>query len=982
MTDRDEIADTFDQFLNDDYYGGSAAQSVALARAYCVDEDDAALNRIQCLSSSYWLSLLGGELPDDPEDSCGRRLLHVLLRLGGGDLVGRWYLDRCSQCGEDQPLLSQLMEEAQLDPAQAIGFLAEEIPLLDGGQPTAAGRQVLGYKDSTLSAAIGQLGSVSAREQLASLLVESDPKRVAKLQDELMSGEQPDAIARILLSKDPKRFRKCIVQKAGKQGRTVDRLHLYQALDEAFPGKFEAELLDLSRRILSHGGGNLSDMIWAVEHFGAEVVDEARRQIEYGVLKYEKARWPNDYMLHDARDLLEVVGRCMGEAGRPLLHDYLASKPVLLGQAAATALLAVGSPEDHGRLHQALRDFLREASGDSIRKTLELIEGCEFVDFRDELWKQAGHKSKPVRAALSRYLRQQPDARERAIQLLSERKAAARLTGVEILLALGDEASFELLDTHTEGEKSDEVRDTILLGLEAYWLEQGREMTREDIAKRIDRSLEKLATPPVDWLQASQLPPLRLRGGEELSQEELAYLIFRQSRSKDMRADVEAKPLYALIDRRLSGDFALQVFERFVGSGADAKDRWAMALAGILGDDRLVGPMRRQIDEWAANSRGKLAEYAVQALTLIGSDVALLATDAIAIRYRSKNKNIGKAANVALDAAAEVLGIDRDELGDRIVPWLVFERGQPKVYEAGGRRLELRISSELKPVLWDLDKDKRAANLPKAASDQEKAEFKNFKKTLRDVAKSQLLRVENLLVRQRRWALTRWRDLFEEHPLLRPFAMGLVWGRYADGELVDCFHMLEDGSFTDADDEDVSFADYEEIGIVHPLELEEDALVAWSAHLSDHEIEPPFPQLTRRVVRVAAADRDKRAIRDLERHSLNAMSFRGRAERLGWARGSVVDAGGVTSYVASFPAAGVDVFLCLEEFWIGMSMEDEARLGTVFFVRSGSVQVGSYIYDEPENEKDERVLALAEVPEIVYSEAVGQLEQIAGRTLG
>ena len=56
--------------------------------------------------------------------------------------------------------------------------------------------------------------------------------------------------------------------------------------------------------------------------------------------------------------------------------------------------------------------------------------------------------------------------------------------------------------------------------------------------------------------------------------------------------------------------------------------------------------------------RGRLAEYAVQALALLGTDAALLAVDAMAIRYRSKNKNIGKAVSEAFAEAARAWRVD------------------------------------------------------------------------------------------------------------------------------------------------------------------------------------------------------------------------------------------------------------------------------------------------------------------------------------
>ena len=62
-----------------------------------------------------------------------------------------------------------------------------------------------------------------------------------------------------------------------------------------------------------------------------------------------------------------------------------------------------------------------------------------------------------------------------------------------------------------------------------------------------------------------------------------------------MRADIEARPLFAQLDRKTSGDLAVAVAKAFFGSEADADHRWAMAFAAIVGEDRLVPVFNRQI---------------------------------------------------------------------------------------------------------------------------------------------------------------------------------------------------------------------------------------------------------------------------------------------------------------------------------------------------------------------------------------------------
>jgi hypothetical protein len=121
---------------------------------------------------------------------------------------------------------------------------------------------------------------------------------------------------------------------------------------------------------------------------------------------------------------------------------------------------------------------------------------------------------------------------------------------------------------------------------------------------------------------------------------------------------------------------------------------------------------------------------------------------------------------------------------------------------------------------------------------------------------------------------------------------------------------------------------------------------------------------------------------DVTGTSINAMTFKGRAEKLGWYRGGVADAGMILSYYKSFPAAGCDVFLALEDFYIGIDMYSDVKLGDVYFCRHGTVKVGSYIYDEPGNADDPRLMALGEAPAVVFSEVMGDLKKIAGRKEG
>ncbi len=161
-------------------------------------------------------------------------------------------------------------------------------------------------------------------------------------------------------------------------------------------------------------------------------------------------------------------------------------------------------------------------------------------------------------------------------------------------------------------------------------------------------------------------------------------------------------------------------------------------------------------------------------------------------------------------------------------------------------------------------------------------------------------------------------------------------------------------------------------------ELRADARQAWLTHIADYNVSPPLLQLERPVI---FPDPDQAAVRLSTQYSgtrINGTTFKGRAERLGWQRGSVCDAGSIPFYRKCFPGAGADVLLELDGMYIGIDIYSEIELKRFGFVKTGTVKIGSYVYNEPTDEKDPRLVPFAEVPPIVFSETLGDLAKIAG----
>lgn len=935
-------------------------------------------------------------LPDKLTDE-GRRFLKLCQEKEHPIALGKWLFFVAENDGLNPPAFAAGCEVVKEMGCTGVEFgvqLARGFPKLGlaDGKCTLGGIAILKMTDRDL----GELyRRVSADWEVASrmveLFVERDLPRWKSLLTSWHETAQtfrfPVCTWELPLRRAPKEFLE-LSKAAVVRFDTADaRFRLGSALWDA--GAIEEGRRAVERALqieVDQDAAGVSEVWYAAQQMALWLIekgDEARRAVlcAYLATALPKNEWRSKGQSEYKIEVLDALSNALGKGCIPMLDACFQTPQGKVQLRAIQQWMELGETEDRARWIGHLGTLLGDSDNAVVARALRMASEGAVRALESEVWKLLEHKSTPVREAAAAALARLGDARlGKAEGLWGARKVPVRLACVSWLRALGSEGAAAALKRRLDVELDDTVRDAILLALEQM-PGGGVALDAAGLRERIAKTLAKSRELPVTWLKLDSLPHGRRRGGEVLDSDTLIYLLQRQSRVKEIRADIEAKPLYAALDRAACGDLALAVLKAYFGSKIEADDRWAMAFAALVGDDRLVPVFTSQIQKWADDMRGKLAEYAVQSLALLGTDAALLAVDAMAIRYRTKNKNIGKMATEAFADAAAARGLTVEELGDLVVPWLGFEPGKPRVIDAGKQSLEVRITSDFKLAFRDVTTGKKVAKLPDSAPEALKAEFKDIAVGMKEAVKSQLLRMETLMVRQFRWPESRWRELFLRHPLLMPFAQRLVWAAYDEaGNKLGTFRALEDGSLTDVEDEPYQVPPGCWVGILHPLELEPEARQRWCQHAMDYDLEPPFAQLERPVVAVKAEQVLAVFWNDVKGIELNGMTFKGRAERLGWSRGSVCDAGAIQYYLKRFPSAGVDVFVEVEGMFVGIDMESEITLGVVFFVKHGSVRIGSYEYDEPSEGNDPRLVRLGEVPAIAFSEAMGDLGKIAAKS--
>ena len=194
--------------------------------------------------------------------------------------------------------------------------------------------------------------------------------------------------------------------------------------------------------------------------------------------------------------------------------------------------------------------------------------------------------------------------------------------------------------------------------------------------------------------------------------------------------------------------------------------------------------------------------------------------------------------------------------------------------------------------------EKKLKNLPKIGvnddpvlAEKATADFKEMKKQMKTVIGAQKQRLEYVLMLDRKWSAEAWKALFVKNPLMHCFAIGLIWGIYENGCLKTSFRYLDDGSFTNSDDDEIELSEVMQIGLVHPLELTEHEKEAWLEQLDDYEIIQPFDQLKRKVYKVAEIDKNKTACEIFKNTEITNTTLVNRMTKAGWYKGQAQDAG-------------------------------------------------------------------------------------------
>ncbi|MEM1347780.1 MAG: DUF4132 domain-containing protein, partial [Myxococcota bacterium] len=418
-----------------------------------------------------------------------------------------------------------------------------------------------------------------------------------------------------------------------------------------------------------------------------------------------------------------------------------------------------------------------------------------------------------------------------------------------------DEAMRQLLLVY-KSAAHDSVRDA---ALELF--ELGAEDRGEDhraLLNRllpIDEELLALKKPKgiPNFIDKEALGPLTRRGAPV--REELRLGFVRALTTLDTFASsLFIERVRSAFDARSMADMIETILKGWEEKDFHGRYKWVRYAAAHFGDDRAALMLEQPMYAWQKGNDTD-RKRAIQTMPFFGTlDTPTSVMILLGLTHVQDRPSVFDAAIYQLRRVAKRKRMSVEQLGDEVIPDCGLDHRGMRDFDLGGRTVTLVLDQEFSPSV-ELEDGSRLHHLPapEPRDDPNKVELARtqwgvIEAKLCDVVKIQSRRMEHAMVSRRRWDVEEWRAVILGHPLMINFARRMVWGVYERDDLVQTFRADEAGGLVDQRSDEVWLANPDdEIGLVHPLEMDTADRQAWARSFAEDEIFAPIAQLGRAI---------------------------------------------------------------------------------------------------------------------------------------
>ncbi|WP_181292086.1 DUF4132 domain-containing protein [Brachyspira hampsonii] len=249
---------------------------------------------------------------------------------------------------------------------------------------------------------------------------------------------------------------------------------------------------------------------------------------------------------------------------------------------------------------------------------------------------------------------------------------------------------------------------------------------------------------------------------------------------------------------------------------------------------------------YIASGRFKLACFMFEAIALSASKKGLGLVYEASRKF--KQRSIRNTCSGILTDITIRLGMSKEAFADKIIPDFDFNRDGIRIIESDNKKFKITLQNNFRISVLDEIKNKEYKTIPKDFPQSAKKELSKLKSEINKLLKIQTERLIMVFMDSRKWTLKEWKEIFFDNPFMRTFAVKLIWGVYdKNNKLLNTFRYMEDGSFNNADDEEIDENIIKEddlITLISPIEIDNTLIEKWKKQLADYDIVQPFNQLS------------------------------------------------------------------------------------------------------------------------------------------
>ena len=577
-----------------------------------------------------------------------------------------------------------------------------------------------------------------------------------------------------------------------------------------------------------------------------------------------------------------------------------------------------------------------------------------------------GDRRKTVRRDAEAFLLAQGEAlrTESLVGLLDDTKKHVRDGAIALLGALERAEAVEALEARlakAKGSTRKALEDAL-----AKLAQVGFDPARVEDDAKLDAAFAALPTTCPPGLDPAPLPSPRWRSTDApMSKGARRWLLHELGRES---MEHEGEELRHVCGRLRRGDLET-LYEGIFDQFDPADLGWPLFAQALLASDARVEATGRKLEAYASSQRFHWSEDAVEMFVRRGTVQAVCVLDEFS---RKTRRDAGRwRARAGLNRMARRQDMTVDELLESAVSTLGFDEDGARRLDYGARVIVVTLGPD--GLSFAEEGGRSYKNLPSARKDDDaalvaraRAEVARVKKELKRVHKAQIARLGEAMLNQRRWLPSVWRSRYADHPLMRAFAQGIVWGAFAaeDDRLLTAFSLDAAGAAVGADGAAVELeGEARRVGIAHPALLSAEERAQWLDGFKRQGRTPSLDQLERRVRLKSEVPELKKLLLELRR--VQASNFVRTADRLGYTRGAREDAGAIKATHRRFGPWRV----CIDHTWyipeiLGDDHEVEVEGLTL------------------QREGDDGAVELHELPDDVFSELVCDLHMMTRTPFG